>query len=92
MQLAKDMGMKVERRKIAVEELADFEEVGACGTAAVITPISQIDDADTGKTYMFTKNDEPGKVCLKLYNALRAIQYGEVPDPYGWTTIVDVQE
>jgi branched-chain amino acid aminotransferase len=88
-QLAKDMGMKIERRKIAVEELADFEEVGACGTAAVITPISRIDDYDTGKSYIFTKNDEPGKVCLKLYNALKAIQYGEVPDPYGWTTIVE---
>ena len=33
--LAKDMGMEVERRQIPVEELGEFEEVGACGTAAV---------------------------------------------------------
>lgn len=89
MKLAEDMGMKVERRKIAVEELADFDEVGACGTAAVITPISMIDDYDTGKSYIFTKDDKPGKVCEKLYNTLRGIQYGEIEDPYGWTTIID---
>ena len=88
MQLAEDMGMKVERRHITVEELPDFEEVGACGTAAVITPVGRIDDADTGKSYVFSKDGEPGKTCLKLYNALRAIQYGETPDNYGWTTVI----
>jgi len=87
-QLAEDMGMTIERRHITVEELSDFEEVGACGTAAVITPIGRIDDADTGKSYVFSKDGEPGAVCLKLYNALRAIQYGETPDNYGWITIV----
>ena len=40
MQLAEDYGMKVERRQIPEEELATFEEAGACGTAAVISPIS----------------------------------------------------
>jgi branched-chain amino acid aminotransferase len=88
MQLAKDMGMIVERRPILLEELSDFEEVGACGTAAVITPVGRIDDADTGASYVFSRNGEPGPVCLKLYHALRAIQYGEVTDPYGWTTII----
>lgn len=88
-QLAEDMGMTIERRHIAVEELSEFEEVGACGTAAVITPIGRIDDADTGVSYVFSKDGEPGAVCLKLYNALRAIQYGEAPDNYGWITIVE---
>jgi len=87
-QLANDMGMTVERRPVLLEELDDFEEVGACGTAAVITPIGRIDDADTGKSYVFSKDGEPGPVCLKLYNALRALQYGETPDPYGWTTVL----
>ena len=88
MQLAKDMGMTIEQRPVLLEEMIEFDEVGACGTAAVITPIGRIDDADTGISYEFSKNDEPGPVCVKLYNALRAIQYGEAPDPYGWTTIV----
>lgn len=88
MQLAKDMGMKVECRAIGLEELGDFDEVGACGTAAVITPIGRIDDADTGRSYVFSRNGEPGVVCTKLYKALRAVQYGEVPDVYGWTTVL----
>ena len=46
-QIAKDLGMTVERRHVPEEELAEFEEAGACGTAAVISPISHIDDLDT---------------------------------------------
>jgi len=88
-QLAKDMGMKVERRPIALSEIPTFDEIGACGTAAVISPIGQIDDGDTGESYIISKDGEPGKVSAKLYHALRAIQYGEVPDPHGWTTIIE---
>jgi branched-chain amino acid aminotransferase len=88
MQLATDMGMVVEKRPVLLEELSEFEEVGACGTAAVITPIGRIDDADTGKSYVFSKDGEPGPVCLKLYQTLRAIQYGDAKDPYGWITEV----
>ncbi len=89
MQLAKDMGMKVEQRRVPVEELATFEEAGACGTAAVISPISRIDDLDENKTYVFCKDESPGPVCEKLYHKLRAIQYGDEPDPYGWVTVLD---
>lgn len=89
MQLAQDMGLKVERRPIPEEELATFEEAGACGTAAVISPIQRIDDLDNGKSYVISKDGEPGPVCTKLYNKLRAIQYGDEPDTYGWVTIVE---
>lgn len=88
-QLAADMGMKTERRPILLEELETFEEAGACGTAAVISPIGQIDDLDTGKSYQFSKDGKPGVVCEKLYNKLRAIQYGDEPDKFGWVTIID---
>ena len=88
LQLAQDMGMKTERRQVPLEELETFEEVGACGTAAVISPIGRIDDLDTGKQYLISKNGEPGPTCVKLYNKLRAIQYGDEPDAHGWTTIV----
>ena len=89
MQLAKDMGMKVERRPIPEEELETFEEAGACGTAAVISPILRIDDPEKGKSYVIAKDGKPGPVCEKLYHKLRAIQYGEEPDTYGWTTVVE---
>lgn len=89
MQLAEDMGMKVERRPVSEEELLTFEEAGACGTAAVISPIERIDDVENGKSYVISKDGKPGPVCTKLYNKLRAIQYGDEPDTHGWVTIVE---
>ncbi|MCD8282941.1 MAG: branched-chain amino acid aminotransferase [Prevotella sp.] len=86
MQVAEDLGMRVERRPIPIEELATFEEAGACGTAAVISPISYIDDPETGKRYAF--GDEPGPWSTRLYNTLRGIQYGTVEDKHGWTRVV----
>nr|WP_321454077.1 branched-chain amino acid aminotransferase [uncultured Carboxylicivirga sp.] len=88
-QLAEDMGLTVERRPIPLEELSTFEEAGACGTAAVISPIAKIDDIDEGRSYIFSKDGEPGQTCLKLYNKLRGIQYGDEPDTHGWVTVVD---
>ena len=86
MQLAEDLGMTVEQRPVGEEELATFEEAGACGTAAVISPISYIDDSETGKRYSF--GDTPGPWSTKLYKKLRGIQYGTEPDVHGWTTVV----
>lgn len=87
-QLAQDMGIKTERRPIAVEELSSFDECGACGTAAVISPIGKIVDRDTKKEYIFSKDGNVGPISTKLYNELRAIQYGDKPDPHGWVEIV----
>jgi branched-chain amino acid aminotransferase len=88
MVLAEEMGMKVERRQVPVEELSTFEETGACGTAAVISPIQRIDDYDENKSYVFSQDGKPGPISEKLYNKLRAIQYGDEPDKYGWVTVV----
>ena len=89
-QIAKDMGMKIEVRPVPEDELPTFEEAGACGTAAVISPIERIDDLETGKSYVFSKDGKPGPVCTKLYERLRAIQYGDEPDVYGWVTVLDI--
>ena len=86
--LAEEIGLKIERRPISVEELATFEEAGACGTAAVISPVSRIDDLDENKSFLFSKDGEPGPICVKLYNKLRAIQYGDEEDKYGWITLL----
>ncbi len=88
-QLAEDLGMKVERRPVPVEELATFEEAGACGTAAVISPILRIDDINENKTYQISKDGNAGPISQKLYNKLRAIQYGDEPDVHGWVTILE---
>ena len=89
MQLAEDMGMKVERRPIPEEELTTFEEAGACGTAAVISPIGRIDDLENQKSYVIAKDGKPGPISEKLYHKLRGIQYGDEADPYGWVTVLD---
>ncbi len=89
MQLAEDLGMTVEVRQVPEEELATFDEAGACGTAAVISPIARIDDLEENKSYVFSTDGKPGPVCEKLYNKLRAIQYGDEPDTHNWVTILE---
>lgn len=88
-QLAKDLGMEVEVRPIPEEELSTFEEAGACGTAAVISPIRKIDDLENHKSYVISKDGKPGPWSEKLYTRLRAIQYGTEPDVHGWTTVIE---
>jgi len=88
-EIARTMGMKVEKRPIPVDELESFEETGACGTAAVITPIRKIVDADRNKEYTFGDGKNPGPVTTRLYEALIGIQYGDTEDTYGWITILD---
>ncbi len=87
--IAEDMGLIVERRSIYVDELESFDEVGACGTAAVISPIGLIHDRDTGKDYTYG-NGEAGPISTKLYKALQGIQTGEMEDTHGWNTFIDL--
>lgn len=84
--LAADMGLEVEERPIAVEELSTFEECCCCGTGAIIAPISHIYDMQEDKTYYY--GNKVGATSLKLYERLQAIQHGELPDEHGWCTIV----
>lgn len=89
MEIAHDMGMEVEVRPIEVSELKNFDEVGACGTAAVISPVCKIVDSVTGEVYNFCKDGEAGPVSTKLYKQLQAIQYGEAEDKFNWNYILD---
>lgn len=89
MQIAEDLGLKVERRPIPVEELATFEEAGACGTAAVISPIGKIVDDETNIEYVFSKDGRPGPISEQLYTRFRNIQYGIEPDTHGWMTVFE---
>ena len=87
--LAEHLGMKVECRPVPEEELATFEEAAACGTAAVISPISQIDDPVRGVSYTYTTDGTVGPCCRKLYDLLCAIRKGETEDIFGWNDILD---
>ncbi len=85
--LAEDLGLTVERRPVSVDELDQFVEVGACGTAAVITPICSITYKD--KIFTFGEEGVAGETLTKLYNQLQGIQYGEVEDTHGWMVPID---
>ncbi len=87
--LCEDMGIPVERRNITVDELEEVSEAAACGTAAVCSPVGEIDDLDTGKKYIISKDGKPGPITTKLYNTLNAIRLGEIEDTHGWNTIVE---
>jgi branched-chain amino acid aminotransferase len=80
--LAEEMGLRVERGPIELEEVERFAEVGACGTAAVITPVRSITRAE--KKYRFGDPDRAGPTLTKLYEALQAIQCGDVEDRHNW--------
>lgn len=89
-ELAKYLGLKVERRPVEFDELSTFDEVGACGTAAIISPIGEIKDLETGRTFYYCKDGKPGPISTKLYETLVGIQYGEIEDPFGWVTILEI--
>lgn len=87
--IANSLGIKTERRPVPVEELSDFSEAGACGTAAVISPIAKIVDPEKNMIYEYCKDGKPGPLTMKLYNKLVAIQNGDEEDEFGWMTVVE---
>ncbi|MEO7425708.1 MAG: branched-chain amino acid aminotransferase [Fibrobacteria bacterium] len=84
--LAQDMGLKVSRGPIALENLDQFQEVGACGTAAVITPVYSIQFRD--RKFTFGRKEKAGETLTRLYQAIQGVQYGEIPDRHAWLTAV----
>lgn len=92
--LAEDMGIKVERRAIPIEELPEFEEVGACGTAVVITPIYSLTDKpvlegeEVTRVHTFGEKGKCGPTLQKLYDKIRGIQDGTEEDVHNWCVII----
>lgn len=81
--LAKEyLGLKASERDVLIDNLDEFKEAGACGTAAVITPIGGIQYKD--KLHVFYSETEVGPITTKLYNTLCGIQFGDVEAPAGW--------
>ena len=87
--VAKDiLGMEVEERPVNKAELKDFVECGLCGTAAVISPIGQIDDHGTS-IMLPSGMDNIGPVMQKLRETLTGIQMGTVKGPEGWVVEIN---
>ena len=85
--LAQDLGWKVKRGRIRVDEMQTFTEAAACGTACVISPIDKVTDPDKGTTYNF--DSKPGPRLTQLYHLLQDIQYGRAEDKWGWCEIIN---
>ncbi|MEW4353494.1 branched-chain amino acid aminotransferase [Streptococcus pneumoniae] len=81
------LGMKAVEREVFVDELSEFVEAGACGTAAVISPIGGVQHADD--FHVFYSETEVGPVTRKLYEELTGIQFGDIEAPEGWIVKVD---
>ena len=62
-------------------------EAGACGTAAVISPIGGVQHGDD--FHVFYSKTEVGPVTRKLYDELTGIQFGDIEAPEGWIVKVD---
>ena len=77
------LGLEVEQRMVAFEEVPEFVECRLCGTAALISPVGKINDH--GKEIAFASGmEEMGPTIKKLYDTLTGIQMGTVEAPEGW--------
>ena len=81
-QVARDLGIPVEMRKIPYEEIREMAEVAALGTAVVVTPVWEITRGS--EVIKISDPDTVGPTLQKLYDTVRGIQYGELPDTHGW--------
>ncbi|MEA3500266.1 MAG: branched-chain amino acid aminotransferase [Candidatus Marinimicrobia bacterium] len=89
--IARELGWKVEERRIEIEEIAKASENGklqeafGIGTAAIISPVGEM----FYKGRSIIVNDRKiGEKSQKLYDIITGIQYGEIKDTHGWTVVV----
>ncbi|BDR58285.1 branched-chain amino acid aminotransferase [Xylocopilactobacillus apicola] len=80
--LAEEMGLNPAQVQISINDIDEFSEAGALGTAAAISPVGSI--THNGEKHVFYSETEPGPITLKLYNRLTGIQFGDVEGPEGW--------
>ncbi|MGM9567419.1 MAG: branched-chain amino acid aminotransferase [Clostridia bacterium] len=87
-ELAKHMGIKVSERTVPIAEVferhakGELEEVFGSGTAAVVSPVSELNMKGNKITI---NNGEMGELTKKMYDTLTGIQWGRLEDPFGWT-------
>jgi branched-chain amino acid aminotransferase len=85
--LSRHLGYRVIERTMAIDELllqlasGACSEVFACGTAAIVCPISVLADSNAREHVP----RELDVVASRLREALLTIQERRAPDPFGWT-------
>lgn len=87
-EVCRSKGYKVTERRITIREVADaydagkLDEVFGTGTAAVISPVGHLKWDDK---IMEINDNKIGKVSQMLYDTMTGIQWGKIPDTFGWT-------
>lgn len=80
--------MKVSERKLSIDEIIEankngqLKEAFGTGTAAVISPIGELNDDGN---IMILNGGKIGEISQKLYDTLTGIQWGRLEDGFGWT-------
>lgn len=89
-EIARALGFRVEKRRVPYEELGEFDEVFAAGTAASLVAIRSVSRLSRGDKFDYRCGDQGqgGEICVKLLQALRGIQNGTETDTFGWTSEV----
>jgi branched-chain amino acid aminotransferase len=93
--LLREQGVPVEERPIAFAEIEDAHEKGTLaevfgtGTGGLIAPVGSFGLAQRTLTI---GSGEEGELTRRLYDQLRGIQYGQVPDTHGWLTEIQPPE
>jgi branched-chain amino acid aminotransferase len=77
--LGMDIGLKVERRPVPIEEVPDFVEMGATGTAAGIAPVARVVHGEQDTSF-----EAPGPITTELQRLLTGVQSGTLPDAHDW--------
>lgn len=92
LRIARARGWKTSERRLDIAEVRQaaaagtLREVFGTGTAAVISPVGLLRYKDEE----FPVNGgKAGEIALALYEEITGIQYGEIPDPYGWVRRVE---
>ena len=92
LEVCKSKGIKATERRITIEEVAKaydegkLDEVFGTGTAAVISPVGHL---KWGDKIMTINNNEIGPISQMLYDTMTGIQWGKIPDEFGWTVKID---
>lgn len=91
-EICKKKGYKVSERRITIEEVAKaydegkLQEVFGTGTAAVISPVGHL---KWGDKIMTINDNKIGEISQMLYDTMTGIQWGKLPDEFGWITKID---
>ncbi len=86
---AKNWGLKVKEQPISIDEVYDayrkgiLQEIFGTGTAAVISPVNELKWNDK---IIVPGDGNVGKLSQKLYDYITGVQYGLLPDDFGWVT------